>query len=142
MTDIKVNKGVAILKKMGDFLWEKQLKNVYNAFIKPFTEYGVLVWGGAPKTHLIKIERSLNKAVSIMLLKGKFESAQPLSQYLNIYTRTFNYVIIWLLLKNNNNNNKDQIKKLDKIDGILWGLIFSILLLPLSFLLIQLAETP
>ena len=69
---------------MHDFSQEKQLKDLYNAFIKPFTEYGVLAWGGAPKTHLIKIERSLNKAVRIMLFKGKYESAQPLFQYLNI----------------------------------------------------------
>ena len=60
---------------MNDFSQEKQLKDLYNAFIKPFTEYGVLAWGGAPKTHLIKIERSLNKAVRIMLFKGKYESA-------------------------------------------------------------------
>ena len=84
MTNIKVNKGVGILRKMHDFLQEKQQKNLYNVFIKPFTEYGVLAWGGAPKPHLIKIERSLNKAVRIMLFKGKFESAQPLFQYLNV----------------------------------------------------------
>ena len=54
MTNIKVDKGLGILRKMRDFLLEKILKNLYNAFIKPFTEYGVLAWGGAPKTHLIK----------------------------------------------------------------------------------------
>ena len=81
MTNIKVNKGVGILRKMHDFLQEKQLKNLYNAFIKPFTEYD---GEGAPKRHLIKIERSLNKAVGIMLFQGKFESAQPPFQYLNI----------------------------------------------------------
>ena len=59
------------------------MKNLYNAFIKLFTEYGVLAWGGASKAHLTKIERSLNKAVRIMIFKGKFESAQPLFQYLN-----------------------------------------------------------
>ena len=84
MTNIKVNKGVGILRKMHDFLQEKQQKNLYNVFIKPFTEYGVLAWGGAPKPHLIKIERSLNKAVRIMLFKEKSESALPLFQYLNI----------------------------------------------------------
>ena len=83
MTNIKANKGVGILRKMHDFLQEKQLKNLYNALIKPFTKYGVLAWGGAPKTHLIKIERSFNKAVRIMLFKGKSESAQLLFQYLN-----------------------------------------------------------
>ena len=62
-------------RKICDFLQEKQLKNLYKAFIKPFTEYGVLACGGAPKTHLIKIETSLNKAVRIILFKGKLESA-------------------------------------------------------------------
>ena len=80
-----MNKGIlGILRKMCDFLQENQLENLYNAFIKPFTEYGVLAKGVAPKIHLIKIERSLNKAVRIMSFKGKFESAQPLFQYLNI----------------------------------------------------------
>ena len=65
MTNIKVNKGVGILRKMCHFLQEKQLKNLYNAFIKLFTEYD---GEGVPKRHLIKIERSLNKAVGIMLL--------------------------------------------------------------------------
>ena len=46
--------------------------------------YAVIAWGGAPKTYLIKIERSLNEAVRIMLFQGKIESAQPLFQYLNI----------------------------------------------------------
>ena len=68
---------------MCDFLQEMKLKTLYKAFLKPFNEYGVLAWGGAPKTHLIKIERNLNKAVRIMLFKGKFESAHPLFQYLN-----------------------------------------------------------
>ena len=80
MTNIKVNKRVRILRKMRYFLQE----NLYNAFTKPFTEYSVLAWGEAPKTHLIKIERSLNEAVRMMPFKGKFESAQPLFQHLNI----------------------------------------------------------
>ena len=36
VTNIAVNKGVGILKKIGDFLQKKQFKNLYNAFIKPF----------------------------------------------------------------------------------------------------------
>ena len=83
MTNIKVNKGVGTLRKICDFLQEKHMKNLCNVFIKPFTKYDLLAWAEAPKTHLIKIKRSLNKAVTIMLFKGKFESAQPLFQYLN-----------------------------------------------------------
>ena len=47
-------------------------------------KYTVRAWGGAPETYLIKIERSLSKAVRIMQFKGNIESAQPLFQYLNI----------------------------------------------------------
>ena len=47
------------------------MRNLYNAFMKLFTEYGVLAWGRAPKTHLVKIERSVNKAVRIKLFQGK-----------------------------------------------------------------------
>ena len=34
-TNIKVNKGLEILRKMYYLLQEKELKNLYNAFIKP-----------------------------------------------------------------------------------------------------------
>ena len=97
MTNIKVNKGLGILRKMCDFLQEKQLKNLYNAFVEPLTEYDVLAWGGAPKMHLIKIKRNFNKALRIMLFKEKFESAQPLFQYLNI---------VWLHLNINLQQSK------------------------------------
>ena len=56
---------------MCKFLQEIQLKNSYNAFIKPFTEYGILAWGGAPRTHLNKVSRSLKKAVRVMMFKDK-----------------------------------------------------------------------
>ena len=58
ITNSKISKGIGILRKMCKFLQEKQLKNLYNAFIKPFTEYGILAWGGAPTTHLNKAEVS------------------------------------------------------------------------------------
>ena len=63
MKSIKVN------KELGK--WEE---NVWLLTGKAI-EKSLLACGGAPKTHLIKIERSLNKAVRIILFKGKFESA-------------------------------------------------------------------
>ena len=33
------------------------------AFIKPYTEYATLAWGGAPKTHLLKNDRIMNKVI-------------------------------------------------------------------------------
>ena len=43
ITSCKISKGIGILKKMRKFLQEKQLKNVYNVFIKPCTENNILV---------------------------------------------------------------------------------------------------
>lgn len=39
----------------------KERKIVYYAFIKPYTEYGILAWGGSPKTHLNKISINLKR---------------------------------------------------------------------------------
>ena len=50
---------------MRKFLQEKQLKYLYYAFIRPYTDYGILAWGGAPKTHLNKVNRSIKKAVGV-----------------------------------------------------------------------------
>ena len=69
---------------MHKYLPEKQLKNLYNAFIKPYTENGILAWGGAPTTHLNKVIRSLRKVVRVMIFKNKHESTKPLFKYLNI----------------------------------------------------------
>ena len=43
------------------FIKIKERQIIYNAFIKPYTEYGILAWGGAPKTHLNEISRNLKK---------------------------------------------------------------------------------
>ena len=40
------------MRTMCHFLQEKQLKYLYSSFIKPYTEYGNLAWGGAAKTNL------------------------------------------------------------------------------------------
>ena len=50
-------------------------------FIKPYREYGILAWGGAPRTHLNKVSRNLKKAVIVMMLRKKYESTTPLFEY-------------------------------------------------------------
>ena len=78
MTINKISKGIGILRKICHFLQEKQLKYLYSSFIKPYTEYGNLAWGRAAKTNLAKIDRSLRKAIRIIMFKGKMETVQPL----------------------------------------------------------------
>ena len=68
--NFKISKGTGILRKMGEFLQEKQLKNLYYAFIRPCTEYGILAWGGAPKAHVNKVSRSTKKAARVVMFKN------------------------------------------------------------------------
>ena len=49
MTIDKIGKGIDILRTMRHFLQEKQLKDLYSSFTKPYNEYGNLSWGGVAK---------------------------------------------------------------------------------------------
>ena len=80
----KLAKVQVFLGKCASFFKKNNLQKLYNVFIKPYTEYGILTWGGAPKTHLDKVKRSLKKAVRVTMFKSKYESTKSLSEYLNI----------------------------------------------------------
>ena len=74
MTINKISKVFGILRTMRHFLQEKELKDLYSSFIKSYTEYCKLAWGQAAKKNLAKIDRSLKKAIRIMMFNGKRES--------------------------------------------------------------------
>ena len=59
---------------------------IFNAFIKPYTDYGNLAWGGAAETHLTRLKRSMNKAIKAMAFKGKYDSPEPYYEYFKILT--------------------------------------------------------
>ena len=46
---------------------------MFNAFL----EYGTLVWSGAPKTYLEKINRTLNRSIRTILFKEKYDIVKP-----------------------------------------------------------------
>lgn len=50
---------------------------MFNSFIKPYVTYRTLIWGGATKSHLAKIDKSIKKSMFIMLLQGKYDSLKP-----------------------------------------------------------------
>ena len=41
---------------MCHFLKEDAFVNLFNAFEKPYIDYGSLTWGGATDTHLLKLK--------------------------------------------------------------------------------------
>ena len=51
---------------MQNFLWEKQLKQLFSNFIKPYIDYGTFARGGTAKTHLTKIDRSIQKTIRLI----------------------------------------------------------------------------
>ena len=48
----KLNRQIGVLRKIRKFMQEKTLKNIFNTFLKPYLEYGTLVWSGAPETYI------------------------------------------------------------------------------------------
>ena len=63
---------------------EKSLKNILNAYLKPYLEYGALVWSGAPKTYLEKISITLNRSIRVILFKQEYDIVKLFYKYLGI----------------------------------------------------------
>ena len=90
---------------MCHFLQEDTLVSLFNAFLKPYIDYGSLTWGGTANTHLLKLKRTLNKAMRIMAFRNKYESAKPLYIYYKILPLEANIKLnqgkfIWKLAHN------------------------------------------
>ena len=62
---------------MRHFLQEDTLATLFNAFVKPYVDYGSLTWGGTTNTPLLKLKRTLNNAVRIMAFRSKYKSTKP-----------------------------------------------------------------
>ena len=69
---------------MRHFLQEDTLASIFNAFVKPYVDYGILTWGGTANTHLLKLNRTLNKVMRIMAFRSKNESVKLLYIYYKI----------------------------------------------------------
>ena len=50
----KINKVIGIFRKLRVFVQENVLRNIFNAFFKPYFQYENLAWGGAAITQLIE----------------------------------------------------------------------------------------
>ena len=64
----------------------KTLKNLYNAFIQPHINYGLILWGTADKIQTNKIALNLKKAVRIITFNNKNDHSAPLFKHLGILT--------------------------------------------------------
>ena len=55
----KVAKSIGILAKMRHFVPNDILRNIYNAFISPHINYGIINWGGAYQNSLDPLNKNL-----------------------------------------------------------------------------------
>ena len=84
ITNNKLHIGICILAKLHKYVQEETMKNLFNSFLKPYIEYGNLAWGGAPKTKIELINRSIKRSIRTMMNMDKFDSVKPFYEYLNI----------------------------------------------------------
>ena len=71
ITNFKLQKAITIIKVMQNFLLEKQLKQLSFTLMKSYIDYGTLAWGGAAKTYLTKIGRSIQKTIKLVMFEEK-----------------------------------------------------------------------
>jgi hypothetical protein len=84
MVNKKIYRGTGIICKLRHYLSENLIKNIYNAFIQPHIDYGLLAWGSATTTQLKKVAVATNKTIRLLNFKERDESAWPLYQKLKI----------------------------------------------------------
>ena len=53
------------------------MNNLFNSFLKPYIEYGNFLLGGAPKTKIELINRSIIQSNRTMMDMDKFDSVKP-----------------------------------------------------------------
>ena len=54
------------------------LVNIYNAFIQPHVNYGIINWGGSYKTTLDPLRKSMERAVRLITFQSRSTHSQPL----------------------------------------------------------------
>ena len=74
----KLNSGISIIYKLRRFLNEKQLKDIYFAFIHSNILYGLEVWGAADKSKLSSVSNLLDKSLRALYFKNKGDELKPL----------------------------------------------------------------
>jgi hypothetical protein len=105
MVNKKIYRGTGIICKLRHYLSENLIKNIYNAFIQPHIDYGLLAWGSATTTQLKKVAVATNKTIRLLNFKERDESAWPLYQKfkilpLNKNIQLLNATFMWKFCNN------------------------------------------
>ena len=75
------------MTKPRKYVQEKAMQNLFNSFLKPYVDYGNLGWGGARKTKIELITRTIKR--SITTVKPFYECLEifPFKDNMKTFTR-------------------------------------------------------
>ena len=96
----KLNSGISIIYKLRQYLTEKQLKDIYFAFIHSNILYGLEVWGSADKTKLNCVSKLLNKSLRALYFKSKEDQVKPLYDDNKLLTLENMIKLSWCIMIN------------------------------------------
>ena len=77
----KLGENIGITNKFRYYVDLHTLRQMYFCFIYPYLTYGIISWGSAYKTRLLKIKTKQNKCMSSMFFAYSRDGAMP---YLNL----------------------------------------------------------
>lgn len=84
----KISSGNYIIARSKNFLPSKIRLNLYNCFIRPYLEYGILAWGGVKKSILAKLITVQKKAIRNVAGKKARAHTEPLFSSLGVLKLT------------------------------------------------------
>ena len=74
----KISKSIGILYRLKNLVPRYILHSLYNSFILPYLNYGILVWGPTSSTHLDRLKKLQKRAVRIICDQPFLAHSAPL----------------------------------------------------------------
>ena len=84
ITNNKLHTWVGILTKLCKYVQGETISYLFISVLKPYIECGNLAWGGAPKTKIELINKSIKRSIRTIMDMDKFDSVKPFYEYLKI----------------------------------------------------------
>jgi len=81
---LKISKIIGLIAKLRHLVPIQTLLLIYNSLIHPYLSYGIVVWGQASKTQLLKLLKLQKRALRFIDFKTKTERAISLLNKANV----------------------------------------------------------
>ena len=83
-TKLKIAKSIGVLSRLRHLASKEILVSIYNAFIQPHLNYGIINWGGTYTSILEPLRKVMKHAVRLITFQPRTAHSQPLFKKLRI----------------------------------------------------------